>query len=356
MIETIRNILDKNNTNVNKSNMMWLSLDHLIAAIELIHKSLKKYNNLDVWKGIMKNQLSTLKTVFDSQLLESVKNHKKTLDEVIRQCKNGSHKRELIENVLQPRLVQVLLKQLKMDDYDKIANLVINTSIENQSIKETVLYKCNSLLNKNTQIKRIGLSLNGFHRKYQGVLGLGSSISDDDFTNLLNKIFEKEKSLDITLDILNDYARLFEQKSTWSFVELDTTFKVLCMNKILEKQARDSQRLVSILLKIENVLSNQYEKNLKRELGLSGDGQKEFDQVLAKVVKQRLAGIVQLRVGYIQLRESCLRKSAFYSQLAHYINLNNENGDFNMKQQILKDMTLLLTFVMDASMPYRYCH
>lgn len=347
MIETIRVILDKNN--INRSSMIWTSLNHLIAAIEFLHESLKIINNIVVWKDLMKDQLSVLKTVFDSQILGSVKEQKNKLDEVIRQSKSGSHKNELIEILLQPRLIQVLLKQLKIDDFAKLSDLVLSTPIESQSAKEAVLYKCNSLLSKNAQQKRIGLSLNGFHNKYQGILGLDNKSNNDDFAYLLNKIFKKEKSPNITLDILNDYFRLLEQKSTWSFAELDAMFDVLCNNEAIEKQANNSQRLVSILLKLENVLSNQYETSLKRKLGVS-HRQREFEQVLGNVVRQRLAGMVGLRVGYVQLREMCFRKSAFYAQLGRYCNLN-ENYKEKANFQKLKDMTLLATFVMDATMP-----
>ncbi len=351
MVDSIKEILDKNN---NKSEI-WINLNQIVSIIMFIHVSLKQINDLDLWKGkrLMNTQLIHFKTVFDIGTFEFLIEQKNKLDESIRQNKRTSHKSELIEMILQPRLIQVMIKQLKKSDYENVANLILNETIPNQAIKEEVLYKCQSLINKNINKKRIGLSINGFKNKYHTFLGLESNEKSktttyNDYSYLLKKILNKGHIA--FNDALKDYIHLVEQNSTWSYDQLQVMYDLFCsktLGNILKTQQKNSQYFLSMFFKLEHLISFQYENKIKSTLGVSKGS--EFEQLLANLVNQRLTSIASLN-GCVKLRELFARKSALYARIAYYCANNIENQI--AKSQLLRKLTLLITYAMHGTMPF----
>ena len=314
IIRSIRQSIDVGDE---KKWAIWSDLDLILELIELVDNQLRKLNAIELWKnmGLMQNEQNLLKILIGD--VKIVSENKKEID-ALKKTQISVFKVELIEEYLQLRLVDILLKKVDIEAYNGLKANIQASKIVTRQDKDEFMFHLKLAKSQNTS-KKVGVSQQGFLLKFGQSLSLKSA-DPFNFELILERILQSNKADNL---MRSAYSFLLQEHSTAGFEELIEIYSKLASAKSNS----------ALLTKIEIILSDRIEEQIKKRL--SYEKVDEFADEIASGVKDRINGVEG------QLGDIVLRKSAFYTRIHSVLNgYKNKKGD-NDADLALKSILVL---------------
>ena len=327
IIKSLRHRLDVDIEN-EKYLLLWKDIDEILALAELLQLQLKEINKSELWKDLtIVNNEEELASCFP---IKFIKEKKAKIDDLrarrvieigrgIGKKEFGISKIELIEEYLQPMLIEVLVRKQNENEYNKLERQIFESNVFNSKEKEEFIFELKQITSKN---KTIGVCKQSFVSKYKHKLELKDSTEASfSFCTCLDRIIKVASSEvaaeggdNYAIGMLRDYVYLFERNKTWSYDELSSIFRKLSDSKL--KRLVEKEGISNLLNKLEYLISRNCEEVIKARL--SDQKIKDFDAVFEGVLQERT------KVVKGEFTEIVSRKNAFYDQVNELVNKNNK--------------------------------
>ncbi|RMZ95733.1 hypothetical protein BpHYR1_054178, partial [Brachionus plicatilis] len=182
---------------IEKGAFDYKELEEIINVFIILNDNIKQINKFEIWskRNLFKDQLNMLNRFVPN--IEFCLSNLKYLSDSLEDSSISSSKKELLENYLFSKLVDVLQNKINRDNYEKIKLKINGTKIENSNDKCILIEEFES----NEKRKYYGLSLNSFVINFMEIISLlkklttikyGLNRSMETFLVRLGKILAKK--------------------------------------------------------------------------------------------------------------------------------------------------------------------
>ncbi len=325
IIMSIRNSLE---IEENKWKLIWPFLNDFLDLIQFVANQLKEINQIKLFEtwNLMQNEEIFLNNLFKN--MEFVRGKRNEIESIKsnRQKEIGIFKFQLVEECLQPMLLNVLVGKKEPKEFNSLMNDILKSKITRTEEKDEFLLE---LKLKNAVARNNCVSPQGFMVKYQLLLN-----SNSKQFNFL-EIFETIMSLNISSDGEEGIFKMFQE-----YIYLIREDKLLNFEQLYEIHLQILHHTNAFVLKYkpisqffihtELIISEKLEEMIRKSISL--EPIKDFEDLFYSILKQRIGEVED------NYDEKLLRKITFYNQI---FKLSNE---FKNDEDKAKKVTVVLAY------------